>query len=240
MLKHSISRVKISFVNKFPFLSVVSRFSRALYYSSILTRPSYSQHEEDKFVINTLDQNFAKTKYNYVDVGGFHPVSLSNTYLMYRKKMNGIVIEPNPELLRLHKIFRPRDIQLPVACAKENKLDKFYVQKTFPALSSLEKGGLNKKIKCHYVPVLNLDTILSSLELSEIYFLSIDVEGYDFDVLKGGEKTLQRTFLLCVECNSHQAENEIKFFLSGRGFVLLKSFGCNFFFKNENFQLSGG
>lgn len=238
MLKYSISGIKINFVNKFPFLTVISRFSRALYYSSIRTRQSYSQHQEDKFVMETLDANFPKIKYNYVDVGGFHPVLLSNTYLMYRKRMNGIVIEPNPELLRLHRIFRPGDIQLPVACAKENKLDKFYVQKTFPALSSLKNGALDKKIKVHYVPVLNLDTILSCFKLPEIYFLSIDVEGYDFDVLKGGEKSLQRTFLLCVECNSSKAENEIRIFLSERGFVFFKRFGCNFLFKNENFQPS--
>lgn len=236
MRMYSSSRIKINLVNKFPFLSVLSRFLRAFYYNLIATRQSYSQHGEDQFAMEILNKYFPNASYNYVDVGGFHPVLLSNTYLMYRKKMNGVVIEPNPELLRLHKIFRSRDIQLPIACAIENKLDKFYLHKTFPALSSLKDAKTNKKASCQYVPVLNLDTILPSFHFSKIHFLSIDVEGYDLEVLKGGEKSLQYTFLVCIEYNSPNAKNEIEFFLSERGFVLINNIGCNLFFKNENYQ----
>lgn len=238
MLINSISRTKISLVNKFPFLSIISRFLKAFYYNLIATKQSYSQHGEDLFAMDILNKYFPNGNYNYVDVGGFHPVLLSNTYLMYRKKMNGIVIEPNPELLHLHKVFRSRDIQLPIACAKENKLDKFYLQKTFPALSSLKDEKTNKRINCRYVPVLNLDTILPTFQFSKIHFLSIDVEGCDLEVLKGGEKSLQYIFLVCIEYNSPAAKNEIEFFLSEKGFVLINTIGCNLFFRNKNFQLS--
>ncbi len=235
-MKYFISRLKINFVNRLPFLSSISRFYKALYYSLRSTKHSYSQHGEDKFVLETLSHYFPGVKYNYVDVGGFHPVLLSNTYLMYRKKMNGVIIEPNPELVKLHRIFRSRDIQLPFACGRENMLTKFYLQKTFPALSSLNKESGNKKIDCHYMAVLNLDTIVSGLELPEIYFLSIDVEGFDYDVLQGGAETLLGTFLLCIECNSDEEENAVCSFLSGKGFDFLKKIECNLFFKNKHFH----
>lgn len=236
-MNYSVSRLKINIVNRLPFLSSMSRYSKALYYSSAGIKTSYAQNGEDTFVLETLRQYFPYQKYNYVDVGGFHPVLLSNTYLMYRNNIRGVVIEPNPELANLHRIFRPNDIQLPFACGRTNMLTKFYLQKTFPALSSLSKAQGNKKVDCRYMAVLELDTIMSGLEIPEIYFLSIDVEGFDYDVLLGGKETLRRSFLVCIECNSDQEEQAVSDFLTEQGFEFLKKIDCNLFFKNSNFLL---
>ncbi len=236
-MKYSVSRLKINIVNRLPFLSSVSRYSKALYYSRAGVKESYAQNREDTFVLETLREYFPGKKYNYVDVGGFHPVLLSNTYLMYRNNMNGVVIEPNPELVNLHRIFRPNDIQLPFACGRTNMLTKFYLQKTFPALSSLNNAQGNKKVDCQYMAVLKLDTIMSGLEIPEIYFLSIDVEGFDYDVLLGGKETLRRSFLVCIECNLDQEEQAVSNFLTEQEFEFLKKIDCNLFFKNSNFLL---
>lgn len=236
-MRYSVSKLKISIVNRFPFLSSVSRYSKALNYSLAGVKESYAQNGEDKFVLETLREYFPSKKYNYVDVGGFHPMLLSNTYLMYRNNMNGVVIEPNPELVNLHRIFRPHDIQLPFACGRTNMLTKFYLQKTFPALSSLSKAQTNKKVDCQYMAVLELDTIISGLEIPEIYFLSIDVEGFDYDVLLGGKETLRRSFLVCIECNSDVEEQSVCDFLKEQQFEFLKKIDYNLFFKNSKFLL---
>ena len=231
-----VSNIKIQIANNFPFLSILNRFIKAAYFDFSAVKKSYSQHGEDVFIWEALNETFPGKKYNFLDVGGFHPVLLSNTYLLYRRNMDGIVIEPNRELLNLHKKFRPRDKQLEIACSNTNSLAEFHFQKTFPALSSLNKVNTKRKIKSRFVPTLNLDTICAGLEIARIYFLSIDVEGFDLEVLQGAEKTLRNTFLICIECDSAEFEKQIKDFLVERNFIFLKQFGCNLIFKNEQFN----
>ncbi len=234
----NLSRLKINIVNAFPFVSVVSRYFKAMANAAGTEKKSYSQHGEDAYVWDLLSREFPGEKCNYIDVGGFHPTLISNTYLLYRKKMTGAVVEPNPELAGLHKKFRPNDIQLEVACSNVNTISKFYFQKTFPALSSLNNGDERKKITCSYVPVFNLDTIYKSIGFDKIHFLSVDVEGFDFEVLEGGQEALNNTYLLCVESNTPEFENKIKSFLSDKGFVQLTKFACNLIFKNQQFNNS--
>ncbi len=229
------SKCKIILANSLPITSIVSRFIKAVYYKFTREKASYSQHGEDVFIWNLLNKNLPGIPYNYVDVGGFHPTLLSNTYLMYRRKMSGAVIEPNRELVNLHKTFRPRDIQLEVACSNVNMVSKFYLQKTFPALSSFNNVNTNRKIKCQFVPVLDLDTIVTSLGYKQVHFLSIDVEGFDYEVLLGAEKTLTKTFIVCIECDTKELEDRITQYLEKRGFTLLCNFSCNLIFKNEHF-----
>ena len=230
------SKIKIQIVNNFPFTSRWSRYIKAAYNAAAAEKKSYSQHGEDAFIVDLLTEALPNTTYNYIDIGAFHPVLLSNTYLLYRRKMNGVIVEPNRELLNLHKTFRPRDKQLEIACSNLNSLGEFHFQKTFPALSSLKKVNTKTKVKSQFVPILNLDTIYQSLDFSKVHFLSIDVEGFDLEVLQGAEKTLPHTFLICIECESPSMEDAIKLYLKERDFIFLKQFACNLIFKNEKFS----
>jgi hypothetical protein len=44
---------------------------------------------------------------------------------MYRNGFSGMIIEPNQSLLRLHRIFRKRDMQLGMGCGDDAGLLKF-------------------------------------------------------------------------------------------------------------------
>lgn len=233
-----LSKLKIQLANYFPFTSRLSRLIKATYHAISNPKNSYSQHGEDVFIWNKLREAFPGVEYNYIDIGAFHPVLLSNTYLLYRKKMKGITVEPNIELSHLHKLFRPADIQLQIACSAINGLSKFYFQQTFPALSSLNDIHTKRKVKERYVPVLNLDTICQSLGLLKVHFLSIDVEGFDFEVLEGGQNLLPNVFLICIECDTPDMEDKVRLFLNEKGFIFLKQFSCNLVFRNENFSLN--
>ena len=234
----SFSRLKIELVNHFPFISSFSRIVKADFLANSRKRKSYSQHGEDIYVLEQLESNFPNEQYKYIDVGAFHPMLLSNTYLLYRLQMNGAVVEPNKELINLHKRYRPKDIHLEVACSNENKISKFYLQQTFPALSSLESTNSDKKIKCEYVPVFNLNAIYECLNFNEIHFLSIDIEGFDFEALEGGENALLNTFMLCIECNDKAQEKKVTKFLIKRNFILVQTFSCNLIFQNTHFRSS--
>ncbi|MEZ5194836.1 MAG: hypothetical protein R2764_00075 [Bacteroidales bacterium] len=129
-------------INYFPIVGIYKRFFVAFLNTILPIRSSYSQHGEDKFIVETL------LGYNlegslYIDVGANHPSSISNTYLLYRKGYSGIIIEPNKELVRLFRIFRKRDIALMLGCSDITAVKKLFISKT-PALSTFD---LNHK---HY------------------------------------------------------------------------------------------
>ncbi|MDF0498447.1 hypothetical protein [Bradyrhizobium yuanmingense] len=49
----------------------------------------------------------------YIEIGANHPISTSNTYLMYQRGAQGVLVEPNPELGALIRKVRLRDILVP-------------------------------------------------------------------------------------------------------------------------------
>ena len=156
---------------------------------------SYSQDGEDMIL-----KSFYETRKNYkgfyVDVGAHHPVRYSNTYFFYNKGWRGINIEPTPTAITPFKILRSRDINLNVGVATKHENLTFFcfnepALNTFSEESALlaEKKEKYKVIKKVQVDVLPLRDILSKYlpEGIKIDFLTVDVEGLDFDVLKSND-----------------------------------------------------
>jgi FkbM family methyltransferase len=219
--------------NYFPMLGKYKRYAIALFHSFQPMRKSYSQHQEDVFVLETLMKyNLARSL--YVDTGANHPTDISNTYLLYRSGMKGVVIEPNPELIALFHRFRKRDIALMIGCGSRPALSKFNISKT-PVVSSFIAAREANFYKSIHVPVLPLDIALLNIDYEYISFLSIDVEGLNVQVLQGASEILKKTLLLCLEYDSDQEKKEFASIL-GDNFVLINEFGCNLIYMNS--QLS--
>jgi len=216
--------------NNFPSLGKYKRYITAYRDGLMPVKETYSQHQEDKFFLTTL------TKYNlngslYVDIGANHPTDISNTYLLYRNGMNGIVIEPNAELISLFHKFRKKDTTLAIGCSNVASILKFNISKT-PVISSFSSSRDVNVYKSIYVPVLPLDSALNTFQFSYINLLSIDVEGLTTQVLQGAASTLKRTLLICLESDSVDEKKEHEAIL-GDTFVLVAEFGCNAIYMNK-------
>ena len=233
----NINRIKIRIATILPITASLSRFFRALINHISKKKKSYSQHREDEFIFSMLRNKFPNINYNYVDIGAFHPSNISNTYLLYKNKFYGITFEPNEELYKLHKIFRSKDIQIQAAVNDRSGINKFYFQKVFPSLSSLTFNDTINNVEIKYIPTLTLDNIYKSLNLKQIFFLSIDVEGNDYSVLQGGKETIKNFYLICIESNLAYEDDKLTNFLSSFGFVLIKKLGCNLIYENIEFKL---
>jgi FkbM family methyltransferase len=194
---------------------------------------SYSQIGEDQIAIKILNEMKIVGPFFYIDIGANHPTRLSNTYRMYREGSKGIAIEPNAELLSLHKRIRPRDIQLGIGCGKNNELLKFYYSKT-PVLSSFSKLEVKELWGTDFLPVFKLDKICEDLSIKRIDFLSIDVEGFDIEALEGSLNALKFTRLVCIEANSVAIEKIIIKFMVASGFQLKLKNEWNLFFSNSD------
>ena len=144
--------------------------------------------EGEDLIISDLTKNI-KNGF-YVDAGCYHPLHLSNTYLLYKRSWTGINIDISEFSIKLFNYLRPNDVNINSAVSNMEKEISFYYQKKLSQLSTIKKAISNERmqgnIKEKKIKSLKLNSILnqSKFKNRQIDFLNIDVEGADFEVLK--------------------------------------------------------
>ena len=161
-------KIKNIILRYFPQIGIIKRIIIALIDHSLPIKASYSQHAEDTYILNII-KNEKILSGIYIDVGANHPTRISNTYLLYRNKFYGICIEPNVELINLHKLIRRKDIQIISGCGDTNKLSIFNnynipVLSGFKSETTIYHNALRILSKT-YIPVLTIDTIMENLPM---------------------------------------------------------------------------
>ena len=158
--------------------------------------------EEDLIILNYFkDINDGY----YVDVGCYHPVHLSNTFLLHKKGWNGVNIDISEYTIDLFNYLRPRDTNINTAVTNFDGSTKFYYQKKLSQLSSIKKNTATKrmqgKIDEKDIKAYKLSTILNNTKYrhKKINFLNIDAEDSDFDVLCSIDFKIYRPDMICVE-----------------------------------------
>jgi FkbM family methyltransferase len=191
---------------------------------------SFSQCGED-IIVNYLFGLRGISHPTYLDIGANDPLFISNTAFFYKKGCRGINIEANPALIHKFEKFRKEDINLNIGIShKEDTLD-FYVMEdnTLSTFSAEEKERLvqaGHKVK--EVKPVQLMTIAQVLEKynNNIFpdFLSIDVEGMDFEILQSLDFSKSAPKVICVEAaeysptGSGARKQELIDFLTGKGY----------------------
>jgi len=203
-------------------------------------RSTYSQNGEDRTVREALESYDLKSGI-YVDVGANQPSKISNTYLFYRLGCQGVLIEPNHELIRLLRRFRPRDIAIPVGCGERPALMEFR-HSNASVFGTFTNDVIEGQRASEYLPILPLDLILEPIACQWIFFLSIDVEGLDLEVLRGATTALAKTLFLSIEYKSERSG--MIDFLSKHSFVPFEETEHNLIFRSSNdfsaFQVPSG
>lgn len=180
---------------------------------------SFSQSGEDRIALFILKHQFGLTDLNYLDVGANHPTELSNTYLFYLEGFKGVLVEPDPDLARALSKARPKDTVLnkAVAVNETDDLD-FYLMEPHTLNTFSEKEV--KLYQEHYKGVKVRDTIkVATTQLSAVIdehfsagldFLSIDIEGLDYDILEKLNLKKYRPKVLCVETMIYLKDKQLK------------------------------
>ena len=162
--------IKQIIINKLPWLGKYKRWFVAFMGHVLPKKPTYSQHMEDKFIWEML-QHYNLKNSLYIDIGANHPIDISNTYLLYRNGLSGIIIEPNGELLNLFRRFRKRDIVLQIGSSNSSTVMKFNISKT-PVISSFSSSRDVNIYKSLYIPVMTIDMVVENMDLSFISLLT--------------------------------------------------------------------
>lgn len=148
---------------------------------------SYSQNFEDVILHRIFK---SKDKGIYIDVGAYDPIEKSTTNLFYQRGWSGVNIDLCEDNIEKFNAFRPRDINICAAVGSHNGTEEYYVQPGTTRSTKLKelgesyvRRGLDVQTKNQSVTTLT--QILKQHSVSEVDFLSIDVEGAEKDVLLG-------------------------------------------------------
>ena len=195
----------------------------------LIKKKTYSMDGEDLFI-----DNFFKNKTGlYVDVGAYHPLELSNTYLLHKRNWKGVNIDINSLSIDYFNFLRPNDININLGVAKKNSLKTIYYQKNKSPLNTLKLSHAKKifsnKFKKKMIKAKTLTSILDKTKYKrkKIDFLNIDTEGNDLDVLRGLDFKKYKPKLICVELIDHFKPNQKK----------IKKHGIYEFLTNKKYPL---
>ena len=207
---------------------------------------TFSQHGEDLVVMNIFNYLGIK-KPSYIDIGANHPYNSSNTALMYRLGSRGINIEPNPDLIETFYSERPDDVNLPVGVSdKEGTLDFYMFDNTVAFMNTFSLDAANdftkrfpeyeiKRVK--KIPVTTIPEIIGRHRNGEYPdYMSIDVEGLDFEVLSVCDFTKVMPLVITVEINKEDASVKINHLLNAKNYVPYCRTGVNITYVHKEVQ----
>jgi hypothetical protein len=207
---------------------------------------SYAQEGEDLILLREF---FGIKNGFYVDIGAYHPKRFSNTYLFYKLGWRGINIDARPGSMVAFDKQRPRDINVEIPVADKETEITFY---TFnePAISgfleelSLERAKKDgyKILKSEKLKTKKLSQILNDympLE-TKITFMSIDVEGFDYNVLLSNNWERYKPIVILIEQLGATVEesnkSEISLYLKSLGYIMFAKTPNTSFFRRGDVE----
>jgi FkbM family methyltransferase len=193
----------------------------------------YSQDKQDQF----LETNIFKGYKNgiFMDIGAHDGISINNT-LYFEKNNNwtGYNVEPIKSVYDKLIINRPNCINLNCAISDTDGTAEFIFNKGYTEMISGLKKNYDSR---HYnrlqrenaqmgstteiitVPTKRIDTICNNYNITHIHYLSIDVEGAEYDVIKSID--FDRVFIDVIgfENNYNDTSIPIIQYLDKKGYI---------------------
>ena len=123
-------------------------------------------------------------------------------------------------------------IDLTHTLSKINENSLYLKIKNFIIRKSKEKV-VYKKIK-----VVSLKNFCKTKKIKRIDFLKVDVEGYEYEVLKGAKDIIKNVRFIMLEVQKNDmyanySKNKIENFLKKNNFILIKSFNFPLMFFKD-------
>lgn len=175
----------------------------------------------------------------YVDIGCYHPIKGSLTYYLFKKGWNGLNIDLSRVSIDLFKIARPKDYNVNAAITDFDGDTIYYENGAINQQNSLISNGQKKQIK---IKAYKLETLLNNLNITNVDFLNIDVEGNDFKVISNFNFSKFRPKLISIEQNIYNSEELLKLdchkLLTKNNYFLTSKIGVTCIYIDKKYEKS--
>lgn len=171
----------------------------------------WSQTGEDVVVAQYLPERTG----HFVDVGAGRPTVENNTWHLYKRGWTGVLVDPLPMNCREARWTRRRDRIIQSACGRQEGTAEIFVMEPWQyttvsrdqvAKACQHGAKLKKRYKTRIIPLNSLN--LRSTPMSPS-LMSVDVEGFELEVLLGNDWSQFRPRVILVEDHSI-AESDIR------------------------------
>lgn len=203
---------------------------------------SYAQHGDDDYIWKYFDQ---KKNGLIVEVGAFDGIHFSNSYSLENIGWRSLCMEPTPAMYKKLIANRPKAKCFNLAVVGDEDVSQIdFLSEELGLLSGVnidvedvklryKRRGLKfkepEKIK---VKAKTLNSIFHQQKINpgEINCITIDVEGFEMDVLKGFEIEVFKPQMIIIEANTPAHEKELISYLDQKKYKLLTKLGVNLLF----------
>jgi FkbM family methyltransferase len=196
----------------------------------------YAEFNTDKVVMESFFQN--NKNGIMVEVGAGPPEFYSMSKHFRDTGWRCICIDPNPKFVKQHTDAGNEIYQY--ACSNEERKGTFKIMEGFGwnaahegiSHSALEfKYGYNGSFSEIEVSIIKLNTLLEKLSIDKIDFLSIDVEGWELEVMEGFDIKKYDPKVILLENYTHSPDYEK--YMNSIGYQLHSNVEYNYIFYKK-------
>jgi len=200
----------------------------------------YSQHGED-FLLHRIFRD--KTDGFFVEVGCIDGRRFSNTLAFEEMGWKGLCIEAHEGYIDQLKNNRPNSIVCHCAAGELDEDDVVFYANSRGTLSTLDRtkesyfkenfGEYFSGFEEQHVPKRRLDTLFREHGIEQVDILTIDIEGYEIEALKGIDFHDYKPLVLVIESDDHEHEIQLDRMLIPNGYFKSIRIGSNIFYLGD-------
>tara|TARA_Y200000002_G_C22630203_1_gene642129 strand:- start:81 stop:794 length:714 start_codon:yes stop_codon:yes gene_type:complete len=199
------------------------------FYLSLLKKTSYSQYGEDLIIDSFFKSNANLIKGNYLDIGCYHPVGISNTYLLHKKGWHGVVVDIDDYKLNLFKKRRGKSVEVIKGAISsqdsESKVPIYKFNQPFSPYDTLSEEiakmrskAINVKYTTEKVNQISINSLLNNQHFD---LINIDVEGLDELIVNSIDFNIHKPTMIIYESFDPFSSSKTKDLLNENGYTLL-------------------
>lgn len=210
-------------------------------------KKSYSQCGED-VIVDFIREALKINTFSYLDIGANDPITINNTYLFYRKGFKGVCVEPDPILYDRLRRARKGDVCLNAGIGTKAEKEADFYMMTVNTLNTFSRAeadryqsyGNCKIAKTIKVPLISINSVIDQYLTPYPNFVSLDIEGLDFEIIKTFDFSRFRPEIFCIETLTYttdNTENKIKKlidYVTDNGYMLYADTYINSIFVEKN------
>ena len=206
---------------------------------SPLARKTYAQFGEDVVMRGLLDTSVGA----YLDVGAGRARRGSNSYLFYKQGWSGVAVDPLATNRREFERYRSRDTFVQGLCGGSSTKVDFYEFAPYEYSTMCADVALQRTKEGHFLrgvyEISQLRIMDLEIQINPVdnFFMSVDVEGAEMDVIEGisWQRFLPR--VICIEMwnSTRESTTLLPDTLAARGYRLVALLGPSLIFVHKDF-----